>query len=65
MEIEDSELSYILSNLYLENDNKKAINRKDENILVELSILITIEENKVDLPPRYKFIRDEIIYSKE
>lgn len=65
IEIESSKSLYISFYFHQEGDHEGAINREDrENSLVEQSILVAIEVNKVNLF-RGESIENEIVYNEK
>lgn len=65
-EIEISKPSHTPSNGYLEGDNKKMVDGKDDkDVSVDQSTLVAKEVNKIDSSKEYKFVLYKIVYNKE
>lgn len=63
--IKKFEFIIILPKIYLKENNKKLVNKKDnENILIKLPILIMIKVDKKNLFTNYKFFDNKIDITK-
>lgn len=65
MEIERFELFITLSKISLKENNKEAVDKRDDkDVLIELFTLIVIRVDNKGLLIGYKFIEDGIVYDK-